>query len=300
MAEHSGPDGEAAEFTLRNDRGKRATVLRGDRPVARYEYDYDPAGEGRHETAKPYLHVLDPTTGEPITKGPGGKYTHHRGVFVGWNQLGVGDETWDFWHMDDSDIVHREFDGIDRFAETRTLTSEARWITGAGETVLTERREQTFRQPPTRDGIVVVDFASTLAPTDSAVDLAGDPEHAGVQYRAHDAVAENESAAYVFPADVFDDPEPSDEAVGAAAGLRWVAMTYRLGDDEYLVQQLNHPDNPPETTFSAYRPYGRFGAFFEANLAADKSLTVRYRFLIRATGDYSREELDARYAEYVD
>jgi hypothetical protein len=287
-------------FTLRDEPGDHVDVLRDGDPVARYMYAYDPTAEGAHETAKPYLHVLDPSTGAPITKGPGGKYTHHRGIFVGWNEFAVGGETYDFWHMDDSDIVHRSFDRSEEFPATGALISETDWVTAASETVLTERRTHTFRRPPTDDGIVVVDLTSRLEPTDAPVDLEGDPEHAGVQYRAHNAVAENESADYVFPPGTFADPTPSTDAIAAEGGLPWVAMTYRIEDRTYAVQQMNHPDNPPGTTYSAYRPYGRFGAFFEASLAADESLTVRYRFVVERGDAPAPETLDERYAAFVD
>lgn len=269
-----------SDVTARDEPDSHVDVFLDGERVARYMYAYDPTAEGTHDTAKPYLHVVDPGTDSPITKGPGGKYTHHRGIFVGWNQFGVADETYDFWHMDDSNIVHRKFEGLDRIAETGTLTSETEWIT--------------------EDGIVVVDVASTLAPTDAAVDLAGDPEHAGVQYRAHNAVAENESAEYVFPEGAFDEAEPENETINSREGLPWVAMTYRIGDRSYLVRAMNHPENPPDTTFSAYRPYGRFGAFFEETPSPGESLTVRYRFLAQRGDEYSREDLQAGYEAFVE
>ena len=86
---------DTEEFTLRDEPGDHVDVLRDGDPVARYMYAYDPTAEGAHETAKPYLHVVDPSTGKPITKGPGGKYTHHRGIFIGWKQFGVDGETYE-------------------------------------------------------------------------------------------------------------------------------------------------------------------------------------------------------------
>lgn len=291
---------ETEAFALRDEPGDHVDVLLDGDPVARYMYAYDPTAEGPHETAKPYLHVIDPATGTPITKGPGGTYTHHRGIFIGWKQFGVGGETYDLWHMDDGNIVHRAFDGIDRFSETGTLVSETDWITAEGETVLTETRKQSFRAPPSGDGIVVVDFTSTLAPTDESVTLGGDPEHAGIQYRAHNAVADNESAEYVFPEGAFPEADPENETINSRRGLPWVAMIYRIEDREYLVQQMTHPENPPDTTFSGYRPYGRFGAFFEETLSPGESLTVQYRFLIRRGLDFSHEDLADRYAAFTE
>ena len=47
---------------------------------------------------------------------------------------------------------------------------------------------------------------------------------------------------------------------------------------------MNHPDNPKGTRFSAYRDYGRFGAFPVAKIAKGGSRTFKYRFLIALGG----------------
>ena len=41
---------------------------------------------------------------------------------------------------------------------------------------------------------------------------------------------------------------------------------------------MSHPDNPKDTIWSAYRDYGRFGAFVKPELKNGDSLTLRYRF----------------------
>ena len=42
----------------------------------------------------------------PITKGPGGRYTHHRGIYFGFNKTAYGD----FWHCPDVSQRHESFD----------------------------------------------------------------------------------------------------------------------------------------------------------------------------------------------
>ncbi len=49
---------------------------------------------------------------------------------------------------------------------------------------------------------------------------------------------------------------------------------------KYTVAFLNHPSNPTDTPFSAYRDYGRFGAFFRTTIPADGKLTIKGRLLI--------------------
>nr|MCU0875452.1 PmoA family protein [Pirellulaceae bacterium] len=71
----------AQGFELRDVPGVSLEVKLDGKPVARYEYAY--AADRFQDTYKPFLHVLDADGKEPITKGPGGFYTHHRGIFIG-------------------------------------------------------------------------------------------------------------------------------------------------------------------------------------------------------------------------
>lgn len=284
-----------AAFSFRDTPGKHMDVLLNGKPVARYMYEHDTSTkERRHETYKPYLHVLDPADGEVITKGPGGKYTHHRGIFVGWNKLTVEGKRYDFWHMSGGRIVHQKFLEKRAGADQAVLTSLTHWITKDGKTVVAEERTMTFRPPPTDAGIVVVDFVSTLKAADADVDLRGDPEHAGIQYRPHNGVAENKSATYVFPKE-----EINEGNVGKQRDLPWAAETYRLRGETYSVQHMNHPSNPKGTRYSAYRDYGRFGAFFEQKIAAGGSLTVRYRILVRKGDLPPRDTLQTYYEAFA-
>ncbi len=47
---------------------------------------------------------------------------------------------------------------------------------------------------------------------------------------------------------------------------------------------MSAPTNPKGTRWSAYRDYGRFGAYPKAAVKSGESLTLKYRFLI-AYGD---------------
>jgi hypothetical protein len=81
------PTARAAEqgFSLKDAAGEHLDVLLDGRLVARYMYAYDTSTpQRREETYKPYLHVFDAEGRQPITKGPGGLYPHHRGIFIGW------------------------------------------------------------------------------------------------------------------------------------------------------------------------------------------------------------------------
>ncbi len=59
-------------------------------------------------------------------------------------------------------------------------------------------------------------------------------------------------------------------------------------------------DNPKPTIYSAYRDYGRFGAFFKKKIAADETLTLRYRIRVSQGKLPGRRELADRYSAFVD
>ena len=49
--------------------------------LGQYQLAYDSSSKERlHDTYKPFLQLLDPDTGQAITKGAGGQFTHHRAI----------------------------------------------------------------------------------------------------------------------------------------------------------------------------------------------------------------------------
>ncbi len=269
-----------AGFSFKEEQGRCLDVLQDGRIVGRYMYAYDKSSpQALHETYKPYLHVFDPEGKGPITKGPGGNYTHHRGIFVGWNRLACGGRSYDRWHMKGGEQVHQKF--IDRRADGNQalLTSLVHWNDDAGKPLLEEERTMAFRRAPA-PAYVMIDFETRLKAAAGDVLLDGDPEHAGVQYRPANEV-DPKATVYVFPREGADPKKDFD--------YPWVGETYSLGGKKYSVLILNHPSNPKSTKFSAYRDYGRFGAFFKAEVRAGQVLALRYRFLV-AEGEMPHAE----------
>ena len=75
----------ALEF--KDSKGKHLDVVSDGKVLVRYMYEHDTSTpEKHHETYKPYLHVFDVEGKKPITKGAGGQFTHHRGIFIGWSR----------------------------------------------------------------------------------------------------------------------------------------------------------------------------------------------------------------------
>jgi Family of unknown function (DUF6807) len=260
-------------FSFQERPGELDVLLDG-RNLARYMHAYDKSSAKKLlDTYKPYLHVFDPAGKAPITKGPGGLYTHHRGIFIGWNKMGFEGKTYDRWHMKGGEQVHQKFLEKKAGPTEASFTSLVYWNDQQGKPFVEERRTITLHKA-TAPFYAVIDVTSTLVAPRGDVVLDGDPEHAGVQFRPANEVARKETV-YVFPKEKADPRKDRD--------YPWVGETVTLKGNKYSVIELNHPDNPKGTIFSAYRDYGRFGGFFKGKISKDKPLTVKYRFLVAAS-----------------
>jgi len=266
---------------LEDKPGEHLDVLLGGRVVARYMYAYDTSSpERRFETYKPYLHVFDAEGTRPITNGPAGLYPHHRGIFIGWSRLGFQGRSCDLWGMGGGDMVHQGFRDRHASAHQASFTALVRWNAKTGETILEEYRTITVR-PAAKPCRLVIDFVSTLSAPRSEVALGGDPEHAGVHYRPANEL-DKARTLYVFPREKADPRVDLD--------YPWVGESYTLAGRRHSVVLMNHPENPKGTKYSAYRDYGRFGAFFVGSVRPSQPLTLRYRFLV-ADGEMPEAEV---------
>jgi len=292
----------ASGFTWKDNPGRYLDLLFDGRKVTRYMYAHDKSTPQRlHETYKVFHHVFDAEGKNVITKGPDGQtpyekglYTHHRGIFIGWNKLKCRGQQYDFWHMKDVFLVHQKFENMIAGPVAGSSTAVIHWIDKKGAPVIEERRTTTvFRQgDPT---ILLLEFNTALKAVNGDVILDGDPEHAGFQYRPHNDVAagpKDVKARYLFHTDGIDAHKDRN--------LPWVAMSYGLNGKRYSVLHMNHPDNPRPSVYSAYRDYGRFGAFFKDEIKSGQSLNLKYRILV-VPGDLpERDEMAARYLAFVD
>jgi hypothetical protein len=114
-------------------------------------------------------------------------------------------------------------------------------------------------------------------------------------------VAKENSARYVRPAG-FPEQETAFEVEDGKnpdkhVNLGWLAMTYPIGNERYTVQYCEDPSLPKPSRYSE-RPYGRFGAFFKAELTPEKPLTMTYRLLVTPGEPPARETLQKRYDEF--
>jgi hypothetical protein len=292
---------QAGGFEWRDNAGNYLDLLFDGRKVTRYMYAHDKSTADRlHETYKVFHHVYGPD-GTLLTKGPDGEdpyvkglYTHHRGVYIGWNKLKHGAGTDDWWHMNNVFMVHRGF--VENSAGPVMGRSAARidWIDRQARPVVAEERRVTvFRSG--EGTILLMDFETHLKAVAGDVMLDGDPEHAGFQYRPHNDVAEGPKdvkAKYLFHKDGINALKDQN--------LPWVGMSYGLKGSRYSVLHLNHPDNPMPSVYSAYRDYGRFGAFFKREIKAGEVLTLKYRIVVMPGDLPDRSAAQGRFLSFTD
>jgi hypothetical protein len=271
LAPAAGPAETAERFSFRDTPGQHLDVLLDGKLIARYMDAYDTSTPERHEeTYKPYLHVFDAEGKAPITKGPGGLFPHHRGIFIGWMKIGHNGKTYDRWHMKGGEIVHQKFTEEKADGDHGTFTSLTHWNDENGKPIIEEERTMTFRRP-SGPGRLVIDFTSRLKAVNGDVTLDGDPEHSGVHFRPANDLDTAETV-YVFPKEGAKPHRDLD--------YPWVGETFTLHGKKYSVVEMSDPGNPKKTKWSAYRDYGRFGAFPTAAIKSGEALVLKYRFLI--------------------
>jgi len=263
-----------AGFSFQDDPGQYLDILLDGKIVGRYMYAHDTSsGAKRVETYKPYLHIFDAEGKAPITKGAAGEpFPHHRGIFIGFNKIEFNGKSYDRWHMPGGEIVHQKFTEQKAGPDEATFTSLANWDSDPGKPpLIVEQRTIAFRRAPT-PARIMVDVTSVLSAPNGAVTISPDPEHSGVQYRPA-AELDTTKTVYVFPKKGADARKDVD--------LPWVGESYTLHDNRYSIVEMNHPQNPKGIKYSAYRDYGRFGAFIDkTTIPAAESLTLKFRFLI--------------------
>ncbi|MBV10005.1 DUF6807 family protein [Rubinisphaera sp.] len=277
-------------FHLNDSEGDHLDVIYNGKPVGRYMYALDlSSDEKRHETYKPFLHVMNHSGEAPITKGAGGQFTHHRGIFRGWAKLKLNNEQYDTWHMKKVVQEHLRFTGNQSNAEEATITSVISYRTDDGKPLFEEDRTMRFQVPP-KGSFAMIDVTSVVKATQGKLTLDGDPEHAGLQFRPANEV-EKSKTQYCFPKENADPKKDRD--------YPWVTESFVLDGKRYNVIYLNHPENTKGAIFSAYRDYGRFGAWFKTDIPEGESDKTQVRFVITQGDMPTPEFIQQQYNAYT-
>ena len=293
---------EKFQWKIDNDAGT-ADLQFGEQPVIRYMFAYDTSTPERvHDTYKVFHHVFGPQSGKQITKGPGGKYTHHRGLYVGWNKTGFEGKSLDFWHCrGGAHLRHIKF--LDQSADSDhgSMTAEIHWNDPDGNPVIVETRFISVSREPHTKGWQI-DWSTQLESKRGKISLSGDRQHAGFQFRAAQAVAETNGSTFLRPADFPQDPKAIQVGDGgnppAHINLKWFANSYELQGTRYTVEYFDNPNLPKPALFSE-RPYGRFGTFFKTELTEEKPLILRYRVVVSEGESPEVAAIQARYDAFV-
>lgn len=251
-----------------------------------------PYDSDRHEeTYKVFTHIMDFEGEYPLTKGIGGKFTHHRGLFIGWRETRVGDGTYDTWHMEQCTQQHVAWNDTVATDNSASIVEQISWGPIAGMLFLSEERTLTARA--SESSVRVFDFQSRLRAESAPVELKGDLQHAGMQIRLANEVSEHpETTEYVLPKGAA---EGDDDKV---TGAWWVGCNADINGKRYGFMHMTPPNHPTGQPVYSIRDYGRFGAFFETTVTPDEPLHVEFRIVL------SPEPLDAPtcarlYNEYV-
>ncbi len=247
-------------------------VTQDGKVVARFMMSHDVSTPAKRlENYKPYLHVFDPSGALRLTKGPGFNFTHHRGIMLGFAKINVGGRNFDRWHMTGGDQVVTAIKPTDS-----GFVASIDWQ-GAGaaaKPILNEERAFTFTKA-SAPFYLGIEMKSALKPDQGEAKIDGDPEHAGAQFRPSEKIAGTKTT-YVYPG--------KDVLIHKVRDLTWVAEIFTIEGKTFTALLLNHPSNPKDTAFSAYRDYGRFGAFPKGVATPESPFKLRYKWLI-AEGD---------------
>ena len=294
LTQDTAGDAGGATFRFKDGDGVR-DLYHGDRPVLSQVIRFDPNDHAN--TFKPFDHVYgfrpatQPSTRpaemrgayRPITKGPGGQYTHHRGIFFGFNKTNYGD----FWHCNKGESQrHASFATAREWAGPLAAKAVAvtDWVASDQQPKFRDTREVTAWR--VGDDELVLDYDITLETlTGKPEAVGGDAHHAGFHFRGANELADTGDrrrrgggAHYVFPRSA----RPMKNDVHGDAP--WVNANFELFGRRYSVTHMDAPQNPDPTTYST-RPYGRFGAFFTGEVTPDKPIKVNYRLVIRDITD---------------
>ena len=246
--------------------------------------------ETRAETYKVYTQVYDFDGDRFLTKGAGGKYPHHRGLFIGWKDTLVDGTDYDTWHMSNCYQEHVEWI-YRKNGEDGAMQSEViEWRNLDDAAFLREVR--TISAHADENGRRIIDFSSELRALDKAVALKGDLQHAGMQVRMANEVSEHEdNTEYTLPDGATLNQD--DEVIGAW----WALGRFEVDGERVWVLHMTPPDHATGVPVYSIRAYGRFGAFWETEIPAGGLHETTFRVVV-SRDEITKSDAEALYADY--
>ena len=291
-----------AAFKWVDTSGKHTDLQYNGKNIVRYVYEaMDPAD--RERTYKPFHHVYQQDGKDFLTKGPGGRYTHHRGIYYGFAKCSAQNKDGknvrvDTWHCKGGYQQHKEVLAQEANEDKAWHKLAIEWRVDDGTVFAVEYRTLAFTYAD--DGALVVDFSSSLKPTQDKIRVDGDPQHAGFQFRASNEVAASTKGQtyYIRPGTGKDAQGKTKNWPGNKdmTNLEWKAQSLVVGGNRYTTLYLDSAQNP-KPSFYSERDYGRFGSYFATDVSKDKGLQVNYRLNIKV-GERTPEECATLSAAY--
>ncbi|MCX7664765.1 MAG: PmoA family protein [Gemmataceae bacterium] len=252
-------------------------------------------------TTKVYHHLYAEDGTTRLTNGADGKFSHHRGIFYGFNRINYEGATGvDVWHCNSGESQqHVKTLTYEAGPLYGTHTVEIAWNGKDGKPFAREIRQLTVYQCPKGR---LVEFQSTLSTPLEKVRLDGDPQHAGFHFRSHVLVEEKTENETYFLRPHGKGEKGKEEnwanAKSPASTINrpWTAMSFVIADKRYTTVYIDHASNPKEARQSE-RKYGRVGTYFEYDLTKDKPLKVQYRLWVQE-GEVTSEQCDDLYRSF--
>lgn len=287
------------KYQWHDDGSTRAELQHDGNPVMAYMYEEVDNGspERRKATYKVFHHVYSPNGDRLLTKGPGGLFPHHRGIFFGFNRISYGEnQQADVWHCNQGESqINRKLVTTTNpvFGQSRSLID---WNGRDGQPFAKESRELTAIK---LNNATVIDFRTSLVSLVDKLKLDGDPQHAGVQFRASQLVPDKtKNLTYYNRPDGQAKPgkfrnwsnkKNESDINKSHINLPFLAMTIAIPDPAtegkktensvYTIAYLCDDANPKPSRFSE-RDYGRFGSYFQTTVVPEAPLSIHYRYWI--------------------
>jgi len=298
-------------FTWRDTLGRYADVLIGDRPVVRYmyrAYENDPAK--RDLNNKPFHHVFDPAGPRLLTKGTGGLYTHHQGLFYGFTRCTFPGGKCNTWYCHEGEHeLHREMLAREEGQVLARHRTSIDWNDLKGKPFCREHRELAVFAVA---GGTLIEWSSRLWSVRGTVTLDGDAQHAGFQFRADDEVAKRQSEKLVYylrpdgkgapgaTRNPVKDKGPEDPANKPMVNMPWNVMSFVLGPQRYSAVYIDSPRNP-KPSFASERAYGRFGGWFGKRTLVEgkQPIELVYRVWVQR-GEMTGADANRLSADFTD
>jgi hypothetical protein len=308
--------------------GQNVSVRQDGKLVARFIY-----GEGQH---LPYLAIYD-QEGRLLTNAGMDKEgktvgiePHHRGIFIGWQQIKSDLGMSSLWGLggvgkgktgEPATMRVAKLEPFSTTKDSATIVAHIEWRAGtkdaAGDNLLLRETRMMKISRPERGVAAQVDTTFRLEPARD-LSLGGNVQHAGIHMRvSHEVVARADDTSYLWSPPTAATAgkgysKTAKDQFGSVVGkdLQWDEFLFPLHGRWYSALQMNSPKNPVEE-FST-REYGRFGFFFNRDLKKNEPLEVKYRFLVReapspaaapkrseSQARETRKLADAQYAKFL-